>query len=221
MEEVARYESESGMVIDDHLKIATVMNHLHGSIREHLLINSKPLTPWEDIRLLIDNFFSNSYSRHHDLAAPTSSSKMTLTSSRRRVKEMAKGRAKVSPHHPLQKEKERTKVRTSAKVKIKVRTTTTTTTTTAATTTTTTTATTTTTTTTQATTTGIIHGSHHGTTTTSTKEEEKEKETKAEERARTSLLLHLQEVRAYCISVLLQHHHQQCSTSTTTTSSAV
>ena len=61
MEEVARYESESGMVIDDHLKIATVMNHLRGSIREHLLINSKPLTPWEDIRLLIDNFFSNSY----------------------------------------------------------------------------------------------------------------------------------------------------------------
>ena len=53
--------SESGMVIDDHLKIATVMNHLRGSIREHLLINSKPLTPWEDIRLLIDNFFSNSY----------------------------------------------------------------------------------------------------------------------------------------------------------------
>ena len=38
------YESESGMVIDDHLKIATVMNHLRGSIREHLLINSKPLT---------------------------------------------------------------------------------------------------------------------------------------------------------------------------------
>ena len=49
MEEVARYESESGMVIDDHLKIATVMNHLRGSIREHLLINSKHLTPWEDI----------------------------------------------------------------------------------------------------------------------------------------------------------------------------
>ena len=61
MEDVSRYESESGMVIDDHLKIATVMNHLRGSIREHLLINSKPLTPWEDIRLLIDNFFSNSY----------------------------------------------------------------------------------------------------------------------------------------------------------------
>ena len=61
MEDIARYESESGMVIDDHLKIATVMNHLRGSIREHLLINSKPLTPWEDIRLLIDNFFSNSY----------------------------------------------------------------------------------------------------------------------------------------------------------------
>ena len=61
MEDVARYESESGMVIDDHLKIATAMTHLRGSIREHLLINSKPLTPWEDIRLLIDNFFSNSY----------------------------------------------------------------------------------------------------------------------------------------------------------------
>ena len=63
MEEVARYERESGMVIDDHLKIATVMNHLRGSIREHLLINSKPLTPWEDIRLQIDNFFSNSYTQ--------------------------------------------------------------------------------------------------------------------------------------------------------------
>ena len=49
------------MVVDDHLKIATVVNHLHSSIHEHLLINSKPLTPWEDIRLLIDNFFSNSY----------------------------------------------------------------------------------------------------------------------------------------------------------------
>ena len=61
MEEVARYGSESGMVIDDHLEIVTVMNHLRGSIREHLLINSKPLTPWADIRLLIDNFFSNNY----------------------------------------------------------------------------------------------------------------------------------------------------------------
>ena len=37
--EVARYESASGMVIDDHLKIATVMSHLRGSIREHLLMN--------------------------------------------------------------------------------------------------------------------------------------------------------------------------------------
>ena len=58
---IISFNIESGMVIDDHLKIATVMNHLRGSIREHLLINSKPLTPWEDIRLLIDNFFSNSY----------------------------------------------------------------------------------------------------------------------------------------------------------------
>ena len=64
MEDIARYESESGMVIDDHLKIATVMiliNHLRGSICADLLISSKPLTPWEDIRLLINNFFSNSY----------------------------------------------------------------------------------------------------------------------------------------------------------------
>ena len=60
MEDIAHYEGESSLVIDNHLKIATVMNHLRGSIREHLLISSKPLTPWEDIRLLIDNFFSNS-----------------------------------------------------------------------------------------------------------------------------------------------------------------
>ena len=60
MEDIARYESKSGTVVDDHLKIATVMNHLHGSMNEHLLINSKPLTPWEDIRLPVDNFFSNS-----------------------------------------------------------------------------------------------------------------------------------------------------------------
>ena len=39
------------------------MSHLRGSIREHLLINSKPLTPWEDIKLLVDNYFSNSYSQ--------------------------------------------------------------------------------------------------------------------------------------------------------------
>ena len=88
MEEVARYESESGVVIDDHLKIATVMNHLRGSIREHLLINSKPLTPWEDIRLLIDNFFSNSYIQQASRPGSTTSfSKMTSTSSREKAKE--------------------------------------------------------------------------------------------------------------------------------------
>ena len=101
MEEVARYESESGMVIDDHLKIATVMNHLRGSIREHLLINSKPLTPWEDIRLLIDNFFSNSYIQQasSDLAATTWFSRMTSMSSEEKEKAKAKERARTSPHH--------------------------------------------------------------------------------------------------------------------------
>ena len=44
IEDMSRYESESGTVIDKH-KIATTMNHLCGSIREHLLVNSKPSRP--------------------------------------------------------------------------------------------------------------------------------------------------------------------------------
>ena len=55
IEDVARCESESVMK-DNRLK-----NHLCGSIREPLLLNSKILTLGEGVRSLMDNFFSNNY----------------------------------------------------------------------------------------------------------------------------------------------------------------
>ena len=142
------------------------MNHLRGSIREHLLINSKPLTPWEDIGLLIDNFFSNSYIQQ---APKPGSSNMVqqddINVIRRKGKGKSKGKGKNKPSSasPFAKEKGRasttTKVKTSAKVKVR------TTTTTGA-----------TTTTTAATTIEAANGRPHGTTTTTTKEKEEEEE---------------------------------------------
>ena len=61
-EDIACYEP--GVAIDDHLKIATVMNHLREAIQQRLLLKSTPITPWEEVRsvrTLINNFFSNNY----------------------------------------------------------------------------------------------------------------------------------------------------------------
>ena len=133
MEHIAKYESESGMVINDHLKIATAMNHLRESFREHLLINSKPLTTMRGHQvvprqLLLQELHPASImTRHRQHGA--AKGHQPHHEERKRSKGKGKGKGKPPPSSSFPKgngKKTTTKGTTTAKVKVKVSTTTTT-----------------------------------------------------------------------------------------------
>ena len=50
-------------VIDDTLKVSTVIDNLRGPTQQHLLLQVRPHHTWAEVRQMVDNFFANSYTQ--------------------------------------------------------------------------------------------------------------------------------------------------------------
>ena len=127
MEDISRYESESGTVINDHLKFTTVMIiFMDPSVSISSSTRSLSLLGRTSSCSSTTSSPTATSNKHQDLALTTWSNRMTSVSSRRKAKER-RARAKESPrhqHHLSQKEKGRattttTRVTTATKVKAK------------------------------------------------------------------------------------------------------
>ena len=51
------------LVIDDALKVTTVINNLRGPTHQHLLVQVGPRHTWPEVRQMVDSLFANSYVR--------------------------------------------------------------------------------------------------------------------------------------------------------------
>ena len=60
IQELSAYEM-AHPVIDDALKVNTVINNLRGLIQQHPLLQDRPHRTWPEVRQMVDNFFSNHY----------------------------------------------------------------------------------------------------------------------------------------------------------------
>ena len=47
--------------IAENLKVATLINALRGQIKQHLLLNIRPSHTWQQVRDIVENYFSNAY----------------------------------------------------------------------------------------------------------------------------------------------------------------
>eukprot|EP00971_Amphidinium_carterae_P094156 1863565-Amphidinium_carterae.5 len=60
LEDINRYESENE-AIADHVKIATIINHLKGPINQHLMLRVTNTTTFDEVHGWISNYFNSIY----------------------------------------------------------------------------------------------------------------------------------------------------------------
>ena len=54
----AKYELESGHIVEDNIKIAILVNNLKGPVpRQNLLLNVAPTTTWKKVQTAVHNDF--------------------------------------------------------------------------------------------------------------------------------------------------------------------
>ena len=49
---------ESAQPLDDNLKIATLVNGIHGNLQQHLLLRLKHTSTWSQVREIVENYYS-------------------------------------------------------------------------------------------------------------------------------------------------------------------
>ena len=62
IQDVSAYEMIQP-VIDDTLKVSTVIDNLRGPMQQHLVLGVRPHHTWPEAHQMVNNFFANSYMR--------------------------------------------------------------------------------------------------------------------------------------------------------------
>eukprot|EP00971_Amphidinium_carterae_P045864 902328-Amphidinium_carterae.1 len=62
---IQEYGTQTGRAIDDEIKIATIINHVKGPLRNHLLLNMDDVTTFNDVKKKITDHFQSTYDVSH------------------------------------------------------------------------------------------------------------------------------------------------------------
>ena len=117
LESLSRYELEARQPLDDNLKKGTLVNGLRGNLQQHLLLSVKPTSTWQNVREIVENYYSSTFVPYLAHGSPEEQ-QVNYLKGRRKGKGTGKGgKGKKGGDH--NKGKERTKEKESKETTIK------------------------------------------------------------------------------------------------------